>query len=177
MHLGNMILEGDGVTIFDCIEFNREFRWIDVMNEVAFCTMDLEDRGRPDCANRFINAYLQYTGDYDGLAVLRFYSAYRAMVRAKIAQIRIRQEQLSREVEPELYDELYAYLDSTQRYINPPSPNLLITHGLSSSGKTVGTQSLVESTGAVRIRSDVERKRLVGCDAQSNSHSEVGGGL
>ncbi len=55
-------------TIFDCIEFNDEMRWIDVMSEVAFTAMDLRDRGRADLAHRFLNAYLEITGDYDGLA-------------------------------------------------------------------------------------------------------------
>ena len=69
LHLNNIaVIDGD-VAIFDCIEFSDELRWIDVMSEVAFTTMDLADRGRPDLAHRFVNAYLEITGDYAGLAV------------------------------------------------------------------------------------------------------------
>src|SRR5207344_1871655 len=88
LHLGNIALVDGLVTIFDCIEFNDAMRWSDVMADVAFLVMDLHDHGRADCASRFLNAYLEWTGDYDGLRVLRFYVAYRAMVRAKVACMR-----------------------------------------------------------------------------------------
>ena len=88
LHLGNIArIEGE-ITIFDCIEFNDAMRWIDVMSEVAFTVMDLQDRGRADLGHRFLNAYLEITGDYAGLSVLRFYLAYRAMVRAMVARLR-----------------------------------------------------------------------------------------
>src|SRR6266516_4567782 len=86
LHLGNIARIDGELTIFDCIEFNPALRWIDVMSEVAFTVMDLEDRGRADLSHRFLNAYLERTGDYSGLAVLRFYLVYRALVRAKIAR-------------------------------------------------------------------------------------------
>ena len=73
MHLGNMVLLWGTVTIFDCIEFNADLRWIDVASEIAFCTMDLEDRGRVDLARRFLNAYLEWSGDYAGMTVFRLY--------------------------------------------------------------------------------------------------------
>ena len=84
------MIDGE-VTIFDCIEFNDELRWIDVTSEVAFTVMDLADRGRSDLAHRFQSAYLELTGDYDGLAVFRFYLVYRALVRAKVACLRASQ--------------------------------------------------------------------------------------
>jgi predicted kinase len=59
-------------------------------------------------------------------------------------------------------EEFGSYLDLAEYYTQPSRPRLLITHGVSGSGKTYYTQRLVEATGAVRIRSDVERKRLFG---------------
>ena len=91
LHLGNIALVDGEVTTFDCIEFNDDMRWSDVMADVAFLVMDLEDRGRPDLAARFLNAYLEQTGDYDGVRALRFYVVYRAMVRAKVAYLRASQ--------------------------------------------------------------------------------------
>src|SRR5262245_64106055 len=90
-----MILLDDQVVIFDCIEFNDDFRWIDVASDVAFLTMDLEDRGRPDLAHRFLNGYLEATGDYGLLVPLKFYLIYRAIVRAKVAGMRLGQSDLS----------------------------------------------------------------------------------
>jgi aminoglycoside phosphotransferase family enzyme/predicted kinase len=164
MHLGNMILDGNEVVIFDCIEFNESFRWIDVISEIAFLVMDLEDRGRPDLAHRFLNGYLEWTGDYEGLVVLPFYLSYRALVRAKVDEIRFEQDDLNAAERNHLIDDLHGYLEQAQRYTMMPPPMLIITHGVSGSGKTSGTQPLLEELGAIRIRSDVERKRLLGLD-------------
>jgi predicted kinase len=162
MHLGNMILLDDQVVIFDCIEFNDTFRWIDVASDVAFLTMDLEDRGRPDLAHRFVNGYLEATGDYGLLLPLPFYLTYRAMVRAKVARIRLAQSDLSPQEAEHTRQAFGSYLDLAERYTRPSRPRLLLTHGLSGSGKTSATQALVDATGAIRLRSDVERKRLFG---------------
>jgi len=162
MHLGNMILLDDDVVIFDCIEFNDDFRWIDVASDVAFLIMDLEDRGRPDLAHRFLNGYLEATGDYGLLVPLPFYLTYRATVRAKVAGIRLGQSDLSPEEVEHVRGVFGSYLDLAARYTRPARPRLLITHGVSGSGKTASTQQLVEATGAIRMRSDVERKRLFG---------------
>jgi predicted kinase len=150
------------VVIFDCLEFNEDLRWIDVASDVAFLTMDLEDRGRPDLAHRFLNGYLEATGDYGLLVPLPFYLTYRAMVRAKVAGIRLGQSHLSPEEAAHAREAFGSYFDLAERYTRPTHPRLLITHGLSGSGKTFATQHLVEATGAIRIRSDVERKRLHG---------------
>jgi aminoglycoside phosphotransferase family enzyme/predicted kinase len=162
LHLGNMILQDDEVVIFDCIEFNDDFRWIDVASDVAFLIMDLEDRGRPDLAHRFLNGYVEATGDYGLLGPLPFYLTYRALVRAKVAGIRLGQSDLSPEEAAHAREAFGSYLDLAARYTRPSRPRLWITHGLSGSGKTWGTQPLVEATGAIRLRSDVERKRLFG---------------
>jgi predicted kinase len=162
MHLGNMLLLDDEVVIFDCLEFNEDLRWIDVASDVAFLTMDLEDRGRPDLAHRFLNGYLEATGDYSLLVLLPFYLTYRAMVRAKVAGIRLGQSHLSPEEAAHVREAFGSYVDLAERYTRPSRPRLLMTHGLSGSGKTFATQQLVDATGAIRIRSDVERKRLCG---------------
>jgi hypothetical protein len=62
LHLGNMVLaDADQITIFDCIEFNDDLRWIDVINDLAFLTMDLRFHGAGGLAQRLLNTYLEYT--------------------------------------------------------------------------------------------------------------------
>lgn len=161
LHLGNIARVDGALTLFDCIEFNEEMRWIDVMSEIAFTTMDLRDRGHPDFSHRFLNRYLETTGDYDGLAVLRFYLVYRAMVRAKIARLRARQLEAG-DTRSAALAEYRSYLRLATSYAAPPRPAIVITHGLSGSGKTSLTQGLLEQAGAVRIRTDVERARRSG---------------
>jgi uncharacterized protein len=176
LHLGNIAVVDDAVTIFDCIEFNDELRWIDVMSEVAFTVMDLADRGRPDLAHRFQNAYFELTGDYDGLAVFRFYLAYRALVRAKVACLRASQLPAG-DAKAALVAEYRGYVALAQHYTQPPEPALVVTHGLSGCGKTTLTQALLELSGAIRIRTDVERKRLHGMSARQRSTAGVDAGL
>ena len=176
LHLGNIALVDGELTIFDCIEFNEEMRWIDVMSEVAFAAMDLRDRGRPDFAHRFLNAYLEITGDYDGLSVLRFYLVYRAMVRAKIS--RLRAEQLGPgDAKAAVLAEYGGYLNIASHYAQPPRPAIVITHGLAGSGKTTLSQALLEMIGAVRIRTDVERKRVHGLPAAARDRTGIDAGL
>jgi aminoglycoside phosphotransferase family enzyme/predicted kinase len=169
MHLGNMVLIDDRVTIFDCIEFNPDLRWIDVISEAAFVTMDLESRGRRDFAGRFLNGYLERTGDYGGLVVHAYYAAYRALVRAKVACLRAAQGGIAAAQQRELADESRSYLGLAETYSRPRHPYLAITHGVSGTGKTWGTQILVDETAAIRVRSDVERKRLFGFDPEQRS--------
>jgi hypothetical protein len=168
LHLGNIAFVDGRLTIFDCIEFNDEMRWIDVMSEVAFAAMDLRDRGRPDLSHRFLNAYLEITGDYDGLGVLRFYLVYRAMVRAKISRLRARQLAPG-DPQAAALAEYRAYLNLHDTTHKRRGPRIVITHGLAGSGKTTLSQSLLEMIGAVRIRTDVERKRLHGLPAAARA--------
>jgi uncharacterized protein len=176
LHLGNIALVDGNVTIFDCIEFNEDMRWSDVMADVAFLIMDLQDRGNPEFAARFLNAYLERTGDYDGTQVLRFYIVYRAMVRAKVAYMRASQAPDAATRQTKIA-ECRDYLHLAQRCATLATPAILITHGPTGSGKTTGAQSLVESMGAVRIRTDVERKRLHGLQSDARSGSALNAGL
>jgi uncharacterized protein len=172
LHLGNIALVDGKVTIFDCIEFNDDMRWSDVMADVAFLTMDLRDRGRADFAARFLNAYLELTGDYAGVQVLRFYVVYRAMVRAKIAYVRASQTN-DPDARRGKVAEYREYLTMAKRCTESSGHGIVITRGPTGSGKTTRTGTLVELLGAIRIRTDVERKRLHGLAPQSRSGSAL----
>jgi aminoglycoside phosphotransferase family enzyme/predicted kinase len=173
LHLGNIALVDGEMTVFDCIEFNDEMRWIDVLSEAAFTVMDLQDRGRPDFAFRFLTAYLEHTGDYEGLDLLRFYLVYRAMVRAKVAAIRREQSP----ADDGLLDESRAYLRLAAGLAGSTRPALVIMNGPSGSGKTTCAEILLERLGAIRVRTDVERKRLHGLGVAASSSSPLGEGL
>ncbi len=175
LHLGNVALVGGQPVIFDCIEFNPNLRWIDVMNEVAFMAMDLEERGRADYSRRFLDRWLERSGDFAGLPLLAFYQMYRALVRAKVAAIRAAQEDAAaRPTELAVCDQYLAYADRIRKQ---KKRFVVLMHGVSGSGKTWVSQTLLEATGAVRLRSDVERKRLGGMSAQEKSRAPIGGGL
>ena len=176
LHLGNIALVDGELTIFDCIEFNASMRWIDTMSDVAFTVMDLEHRRRADLGFRFLTGYLERSGDYAGTAVLRFYLVYRAMVRAKVARLRASQLPDGR-VRAALGEECASYLSLASSYATESHPAVVLMHGFSGSGKTTLSQKMLERTGAVRIRTDVERKRLAGLAAYARSGSTLAGGL
>ncbi len=172
LHLGNIALIDGRVTPFDGIEFNPDLRWIDIMSEIAFLLMDLQDHQRADLAHRLLNAWLEISGDYSGLTVLRYYQCYRAMVRAKVAALRGNQT-----TSENTQSDLSNYIQLADEYTRPTRPALLITHGLSGSGKSWLTQALLETTGMIRLRSDVERKRLAGLAPLAHSDSAPGAEL
>lgn len=166
LHLGNLVLlEGKPVP-FDCIEFNEDFRWIDVASEIAFTWVDLIDHEQPGLACWLLNEWLLWSGDFGALAVLRFYAVYRAVVRAKVAAIRGNATEAGE------------YLAMADRLTSPPPPRLTITFGLSGSGKTTRSSAclLADATAStVRIRSDVERKRLFGLAPDADSGGAIYG--
>ncbi|KTC63708.1 hypothetical protein AO262_21300 [Pseudomonas fluorescens ABAC62] len=161
IHLGNATLIDGQVVIFDCIEFNEPFRFTDVYADAAFLAMDLEDRGLKSLARRFISQYLELTGDYQGLEVLNFYKAYRALVRAKVALFSMPSE-ASPVQRATTLRQYRNYANLAESYSTIPSRFLAITHGVSAVGKSHVSMRLVEALGAIRLRSDVERKRMFG---------------
>lgn len=177
LHMGNIVLLPSGPMPFDCIEFNPELRWIDVMNETAFLVMDLLDHRLPAFAWRALNAYLEATGDYAGMGVLRYYLVYRAMVRAKVAAIRAHQSGLAEAERARTRAEYRGYLELAERLAGERAPAVVAMHGLSGSGKTTVAQVLLERLGAVRVRSDIERKRLFGLGAAARTGSAPGRGV
>lgn len=166
LHLANLVLLGGEVVPFDAIEFSAALRHIDVAGDLAFTWMDLQRMGQPGLAHILLGEWMDASGDVSAPAVLPFFAVYLALVRAKVAAIR--REQLSADDaagRAACSTEVRQYLELASRLAWPEAPRLLITHGLSGSGKShAATRWLLDHTGsrALRLRSDVERKRLFG---------------
>ena len=172
LHLSNMTLIDGKVTLFDCIEFNPMLRWIDVISEIAFLVIDLLHYGYERLAFRLLNHYLQRTGDYQGLALLRYYLVYRALVCAKVSLLRSMQQ-----TDKQACIKYAEFAHLAERYTQSGPIALIITHGYSGSGKSTLSGQLAEKTGAMQIRSDIERKRLFGYRAEEPTGSGIGSGL
>ena len=158
LHLANLLELGGEVAAFDCVEFDPALRCIDVIEDAAFAQMDLAAHGLPGLAARFINAWLERTGEYEGVPGLRLCLVYRALVRATVGKLR--------------GDEAgYRYAAQALAWTRRSPPALVITHGLPGSGKTWRSQRWLEAHAGIRIRSDVERKRLFGLDALADSRA------
>lgn len=174
IHLGNITMMGDKPVIFDAIEFNDELRWTDTMADLAFLIMDLCDKNCEAYANQLLSYYLEYTGDYAGLAVLPYYLCYRALVRAKVQLFHLPHAQTPNEREQHLQN-FQRYLCLATGFTQENLPILFITTGLAGSGKSTVAQTLVRDRGVIRLRSDVIRKRLHDLDRLANSSSPLNG--
>lgn len=165
LHLGNICLWQGQPTLFDAIEFNESFAVIDVLADLAFLLMDLEHRRLRFLANLVLNRYLDHTGDFAGLALLPLFIGQRAMVRAHVTATAA----ATRRDAPGIASrrrEAVAYFDLAMAALNPPSARLVAVGGLSGTGKTTLARDLAPDIGplpgAVVLRSDVLRKRLLG---------------
>jgi predicted kinase len=176
LHLKNLVRLSSGIVPYDCVEFSVELRSIDVISDISFLFMDLVSRDERRLAWRFMNRYLECTGDYAGVSVLRLYTVYHALIRAKIAAIRsIERVRDTRRQEDR--EESAHYCDVALRLIEAPAPRLVVMHGFSGSGKTWLSGQLMLQLPAIRLRSDIERKRVHGLGETQGSGSAVAEGL
>ncbi len=177
LHCANIVRWGGRLTPFDGIEFDPALRFIDVVNDVAFLTMDLAVRGRRDLRRAVLDAWTTTLGDYPGLALLRYYETYRALVRAKVAVLRASQHAADSAEAIAAGRELQSYFEFSRDRAHETMPSLILTCGLSGSGKTWLARALAPQLDALHARSDVERKRLAGLGPLEDSRSMPGGGL
>lgn len=176
LHLANLVRLPGGITTFDCIEFNDDLRHIDVICDIAFLVMDLVARRRHDLATHFLNRYLERTGDYDGMSLLSLFFVYRCLVRAKVAAIRCQERDEASEQTSDR-EEVLRHCDMARRQIAKRVPILIVMSGLSGSGKTWVTDQLLTAMTAIRVRSDIERKRMFDLDETEDSLSGIGKGI
>ncbi|MDB9373776.1 AAA family ATPase [Nodularia sphaerocarpa] len=162
LHLRNIALWHDKITLFDCIEFNEPFRFVDVMYDVAFTVMDLEARQRPDLANAFLNTYVEQTGDWEGLQVLPLYLSRQAYVRAKVTSFLLDDLGVPATAKEEAAKTAAQYYHQAWEYTKPKAGKLLLMSGLSGSGKSTTAKYLAREFKAIQIRSDAVRKHLGG---------------
>lgn len=163
LHLRNVVLIDEAPTLFDCIEFSEDIACIDVIYDLAFMLMDLWKRDLHGHANALFNAYLERSDQRNGVAALPLFLSARAAVRAKVAGLGAGDDPEGRR---EAAAEMAEYLDLAVKFANPPAPRLVAVGGLSGSGKTTLARALAPHIGAppgsVVLRSDIERKRIMG---------------
>ncbi len=176
LYLKNLVRLPSGIVPYDGVEFSVELRSIDVISDVSFLVMDLVARDETRLAYAFINRYLECSGDYEGVTLLGLYVVYHALIRAKIAAIRAleREHEENRQQD---HEEMNHYCAVARQWIDASAPRLVIMHGYSGSGKTWLSRQLMLRLPAIRLRSDIERKRLHGMGEGEGSGSAVGQGL
>lgn len=161
LHAGNVVRLDGALTPFDGIEFSPRLRTIDVASDAAFLAMDLARRGRPDLAAAFADGWFAASGDYAAAGVWRWFLTYRALVRAKVLALRA-QQATDAATRASAWAECRGYIAAAAGHARAGTGRLVITCGPSGSGKSRLAAALVTALPAIRIRADVERKRLAG---------------
>ncbi|GIF12879.1 AAA family ATPase [Actinoplanes teichomyceticus] len=154
----DIFLLDDGPRVLDCLEFDDRLRYLDVLDDVAFLTMDLEHLGAPALAHDFLAGYLEFSGDPAPEALVHHYSAYRAFVRAKVACLRHEQG------DPDAAVDVADYTDLTLRHLRAGAVRLVLVGGTPATGKSTLAGRLADRLGATVLSSDRIRKELAGID-------------
>jgi aminoglycoside phosphotransferase family enzyme/predicted kinase len=154
----------DRIAIFDCIEFNTEFRQLDVVDELAFLAAECDFLGCEWVGPQLFARYERQSGDRPPEKLISFYQSYRACVRAKVAALRA--DQMSN-ASDKPFNEAQSHLEWADRYAEPwLAPLVIAVGGLSGTGKTTLAAALAESLGAELLRTDVVRQELFGARPQ-----------
>lgn len=168
LHLRNVALIDGKPTLFDAIEFDESIATIDILYDLAFLLMDLWERGYHYEANLLLNRVLwkidAVSEALEGLAAMPLFLALRAAVRAKVEALRF----LTVGQAPDVRVEARRYFDQAVRFLEPTEPMLVAIGGYSGTGKTMQSRALAprigRAPGAIHLRSDIERKRLMEVD-------------
>jgi hypothetical protein len=162
LHLNNICYWQDHLYLFDCIEFNEPFRYVDVMFDIAYIMMDLSIWNRHDLAAIFLSDYTELTGDWEGLRVLPLYISRQSYVRAKVNSFLLNDASVDETTRQQASETAARYYRLAWSVGQPKQGSLYLMAGLSGSGKSTTARELARQTGAVHLRSDAVRKHLAG---------------
>lgn len=163
--------------VLDCIEFNERFRYSDTISDIAFLSMDLRVRERPDLARAFLDAYYEESQDEPVPALLRFYESYRAYVRGKVRSFVIDQDGPSADEKRAATEEARRFFELSLRDARNLRPRLVLFSGLMGSGKTRQSAELARRAGVRALHSDEVRKRLAGLEPNQEHKVPFGEGI
>ncbi len=178
LHCEHIAME-DGIEIFDCIEFNRRFRYSDTVCDMAFLSMDMDFRGRPDLASKFEEAYFNDTKDGEGRKLLHFYKAYRAYIRGKVEGFRLLEPEETEEDKRTALVNAVRFFELACQYLKGQRrPYLLVVCGLTGTGKSALAEAIRERLWGVKLLStDAVRRGLFGIPEDEHRRTSYGRGI
>ena len=162
LHLNNLCRWQDQLYLFDCIEFNEPFRYVDVMYDVGFVVMDLLSKDCAALATVFLNHYVERTGDWAGLPLLPLYISRQAYVRAKVTSFLLNDPSVDEATKRSAEQTAAGYYRLAWSVCQPQRGGVYLMAGLSGSGKSTTARQLASQINALHLRSDAVRKHLAG---------------
>lgn len=173
LHLKNICIWNNKIQLFDRIEFNEPFRFVDVIYDVAFTVMDLDSKGEKELANVFLNTYLEQTGDWEGLQVLQLYLTRQAYVRAKVTSFLLDDCAISLTEKKQAQKTAEEYYYLAWKYTQKSQGKLILMSGLSGSGKSTLASKIAKELNGIHIRSDAVRKHLAGISLEEKGQNDL----
>jgi aminoglycoside phosphotransferase family enzyme/predicted kinase len=178
LHLEHICIMDSDIVIFDCIEFNKRFRYDDIAAEVAFLAMDLDDNGYEDYGDTFVNAYIRYAGDPEIRLLLNFYKCYYAFVRGKVVGLKTFEEEIDQKEREESARIASAYFDLAYTCAaRLENPTLILMAGLMGTGKSVRAKGIAPRLGASVIQTDAVRKEIMNLRPADRHYEKFGKGI
>jgi aminoglycoside phosphotransferase family enzyme/predicted kinase len=186
LHMQHVVF-ADDIIIFDCIEFNERFRYSDTAADIAFLAMDLDYNNRADLSKVLIDAYAEHSKDNGVYQMLNFYKIYRAYVRGKVISFQLDDPHITNEdkrkaleTAKKYFELAYGYVKEEENERSHPektSPILIITCGLTGTGKSTVMNEVAEKEGLMILASDKIRKELVGIQPEEHRYEEFDKGI
>ena len=184
LHSGNIVVKDRKICIFDCIEFNKRFRYSDITSDIGFLAMDLDYIGKPFLSSYFIYKYIEKSKDIGILDMLNFYKCYRAYVRGKVIGFRLDDPSFDKNDKKKIKESAEKYFELAYYYaklfslcLRKTKPTLFITCGLTGTGKTTVAKKISIDYNAYFISTDSVRKELEGIDKFEKHHDAYNTGL
>jgi uncharacterized protein len=164
----------DGPRFLDCLEFNDQLRYGDVLADIAFLAMDLERLGRRELADHLLDRYRQLSADSWPTSLADFYVAYRAVVRSKVACLSVAADGSPASMAAPNARRL---LVIAAAHLAHGRVRLVLVGGAPATGKTTLARALEQRTGWTVVHSDEVRKRLAGLEPTTSAADELDSGL
>lgn len=183
LHTGNIVISKKAIYIFDCIEFNKRFRFCDSASDIGFLSMDLDYQNNPYISSYLIKDYIKKSNDKEILQILNFYKSYRAYVRGKVISFNLNNNINKKECDNYIkqakkYFELSKYYTSLfEIELKRNKPLLIIICGLTGTGKSTLSMKISIDYNAEIINSDIIRKKNAKINIYQRQNNEINAGL
>jgi uncharacterized protein len=172
----HVLVTASGMKVVDCVEFDSTLRTLDVADDLAFLVMDLAALGGDRFGGGLLAAYRRAGGDCGQDALVAFFAAHRALVRAKVLLIRAAQRPRVDSARGHATAQARELMQLADRFTwRARLPLVLTVCGLPASGKSFLSHALAEVSELPHLNSDVTRKELAGIHLRQRAPADIYG--